>query len=206
EDAHVPTAVSGGLSFISISAGQAHVCALTSAGQAYCWGSGASGVLGNGDFKNQSAPVAVSGGLTFSTVAAGSASTCGLTTAGAAHCWGSPSQGALGIGPVNPGNHPLPTPVAGQFTFRSLAIGFFAACGVLATPASGTSATLCWGANTEGLQLGNGSTDDALTPTPVAGTTAFDAVQLADELAPYQHGCGLDSSGVVSCWGWNSQS
>jgi len=96
--------------------------------------------------------------------------------------------------------------VSGGYTFRSLAIGFFAACGVLATPASGTSATLCWGANTEGLQLGNGSTDDALTPTPVAGTTAFDAVQLADELAPYQHGCGLDSSGVVSCWGWNSQS
>jgi len=48
-----PTAVSGGLSFASISAATQHVCGLTTGGIAYCWGLGSEGQLGDGSKGDQ---------------------------------------------------------------------------------------------------------------------------------------------------------
>lgn len=42
-----PVAVSGGLAFARLSAGNSHVCGVTVAGAAYCWGSNLYGALGN---------------------------------------------------------------------------------------------------------------------------------------------------------------
>lgn len=42
-----PVVVSGGLSFARLSAGNSHVCGITFAGAAYCWGSNLYGALGN---------------------------------------------------------------------------------------------------------------------------------------------------------------
>ncbi|MFD1734489.1 hypothetical protein ACFSC4_29245 [Deinococcus malanensis] len=44
---HRPSGVNA---FTSVSTHQGHTCALTDAGTAYCWGSGASGQLGTGQF------------------------------------------------------------------------------------------------------------------------------------------------------------
>jgi len=55
----------------------------------------------------------------------------------------------------------------------------------------------CWGSNTYG-QLGNGSTDDALTPTFVTGLSDVTAID-ADELTT----CALVRSGKILCWGSN---
>lgn len=46
-----PVAVSGGLKFASVSAGRFHTCGVTISGAGYCWGSGNSGRLGNGNEK-----------------------------------------------------------------------------------------------------------------------------------------------------------
>ena len=54
-----PVAVSGGLTFDSVNAGNGHTCGVTTAGVAYCWGAGLSGRLGDGLEKNQTTPVAV---------------------------------------------------------------------------------------------------------------------------------------------------
>ena len=59
-----PFAVTGGLSFASISAHTQHTCGLSTDGVAYCWGSGTMGQLGNGEKGTQiyaTQPVMVAG-------------------------------------------------------------------------------------------------------------------------------------------------
>lgn len=54
-----PAPVIGGLKFRSISAGFAHVCAVTLDGHPYCWGQARSGQLGTGDLSDSPRPVRV---------------------------------------------------------------------------------------------------------------------------------------------------
>jgi alpha-tubulin suppressor-like RCC1 family protein len=53
----------------------------------------------------------------------------------------------------------------------------------------------CWGSNSSG-ELGDGTVEDRLTPTPVVGLT--DAVSIAAE---QHHTCALRRSGELVCWG-----
>jgi hypothetical protein len=72
-----------------------HTCALVNGG-AWCWGSNASGQLGDASTTDRWSPVAVQGlGSGVQAITAGSAHSCALTSAGA-KCWGSNSSGELG--------------------------------------------------------------------------------------------------------------
>ena len=51
-----PTPVSGGLTFASLEAGDEHTCGVTGAGDAYCWGAGTFGRLGDGGFVAKNTP------------------------------------------------------------------------------------------------------------------------------------------------------
>jgi alpha-tubulin suppressor-like RCC1 family protein len=51
--------VSGGITFVSLSAGGAHTCGVTPDGAIYCWGANASGQLGDGTQADRGGPVRV---------------------------------------------------------------------------------------------------------------------------------------------------
>lgn len=175
-----PVAVTGGLTFASVSTGPGHTCGLTTAGAAYCWGYNYFGELGNGSATNSTTPVAVAGGLTFASVSADALpSGCGVTTAGEVYCWGASRSRT-------------PVALAGGITFASLSAGANHSCGV-----TSAGVAYCWGFNDSG-QLGNGSTTNSETPVVVAGGLRFATVS-----AGGSHTCGVTSAGPAYCWGSN---
>jgi alpha-tubulin suppressor-like RCC1 family protein len=157
----VPVPVFGGLTFSAISAGGTHVCGVTTTGQAYCWGIGANGRLGNGSNANRLVPTEVSGGLLFTSITVGRGGhTCAIAVDSRAYCWGEGTNGRLGDGTTI--DRPAPTLVSGDLLFASLSAGERHTCGVTTD-----DALYCWGDGFFGA-LGNGSTLTRLTPTPVA--------------------------------------
>src|SRR5439155_1217374 len=64
-------------------------------------------------------------------------------------------------------------------------------------------AAYCWGYNANG-QLGDGTTTNQLTPTPVTGGQTFASVNAAGVPNSNQsYTCGVTSSGAAYCWGYN---
>ena len=108
----VPTAVAGGFTFRTISAGGQHSCGITTDSLAYCWGANTSGQLGDSSQIDRPTPVLVHGGLRFTELHAGAAFTCGLTDGLVLYCWGDGTQGQLGRSFLSSSS--VPVKVAGQ--------------------------------------------------------------------------------------------
>ena len=156
----VPVAVSGGLTFQSVSLGRFYSCGVTTAGKrAYCWGFNGDGELGDGTNTDSNVPVVVLGGLTFQSVSAGSEHSCGVTTAGAAYCWGLNGTGQLGDGTNAISN--VPVAVLGGLTFQLVSAGVAHSCGVTTD-----GPAYCWGWNGNGT-LGDGTNTDSNVPVGV---------------------------------------
>jgi alpha-tubulin suppressor-like RCC1 family protein len=153
----IPTQVSTGLHFTSISAGGFHTCAIAVGGAAFCWGDNMSGELGQGTVGGRSSvPVAVVVGQTFTRISAGYLHTCGLTTGGVVFCWGENGDLQLGRGPQTGSSFADGTPAAvggGELpagvTFAAVSAGLNHTCGV-----GSDGAAYCWGSNVFGA-LGN---------------------------------------------------
>jgi alpha-tubulin suppressor-like RCC1 family protein len=94
DDPPGPHAVEGDLEFVQIDAGLLRTCGLTPGGEAWCWGRGDEGQLGDGTGVDSSLPVRVDGPF-FEHISAGSYHTCGLS-AGRAYCWGWGKYGQTG--------------------------------------------------------------------------------------------------------------
>ena len=151
----------------AVSTGEAHTCALTTAGGLKCWGRNANGQLGDGTTADSAAPVDVVG-LESGVVAVTGAGlhTCALTTEGGVQCWGFNFFGQVD-GTALPGTDRL-TPV----DVLSLSSGVVAvsAGGYHTCALTDTGAATCWGGDDYG-QSGD-SDGDGCTDFAEHGTTA----------------------------------
>jgi alpha-tubulin suppressor-like RCC1 family protein/tRNA A-37 threonylcarbamoyl transferase component Bud32 len=159
----LPVPVSGGLSFVSIAAGNAHACGVTKQGDAYCWGKNGSGQLGDGTTSDRSTPVRVKASTRFASITTGGVHTCAVSPEADAYCWGKNSYGQLGDGGTT--DHPLPTRVAGAHAFATLRAFGSHTCG-----SAVTGEAFCWGYNLEG-QLGDGSRTHRTRPVYIEPPT-----------------------------------
>ena len=185
------TATTGGESGsgITISGSGDHTC-IAFEGQAWCWGAGTDGQIGDGANADRLAPVQVPNLTSVTMVSSGHLHTCAIAS-GEAWCWGAGSSGQLGQGVQD--SSAVPVPVAlpdGEVTSISAGLAF--TCAVVSSKA------YCWGTNGTG-QLGTG-----------AGTTTFavpqvvsmfpSGVQMVD--AGNDHACAI-VDGAAYCWGHN---
>ncbi|HYW13995.1 MAG TPA: hypothetical protein VE871_18670 [Longimicrobium sp.] len=186
-----------GVTFDRITAGGAHTCALTSAGQAYCWGHNADGRLGDSTTVLPLMPVAVLplGGIAFTQVDAGNAHTCGLNGSGQAYCWGQNTSGQVGDSTINNYRISPTATLQGSLAFTSISAGFSHTCAL-----DGAGQAYCWGYDGDGA-LGNGSTFGGRIPQVVQQPSGVTFVAVSSN---YSHSCGLTSGGQAYCWGENA--
>jgi alpha-tubulin suppressor-like RCC1 family protein len=94
---YVAQTVGGGMQLHGVSTGSMHACALNPSGQAYCWGAGLYGQLGNNQSVNfVSSPVAVTDGRSYRAIAAGRNHTCAIGADNHIYCWGQNNYRQLG--------------------------------------------------------------------------------------------------------------
>jgi len=218
--ASLPTPVSWPVSdaVAQINVGWAMACARIDSGDTWCWGRNAEGGVGTPSTLDRcgfdfcaKTPANISTAHTFSDVDAGILGACALDAAGAAYCWGARGFGSVGDGAANrftpcfiAGSRRSscaaePMPVAGGFTFKSIAMGSQYVCGIRTD-----GPTMCWGANDGGM-LGLGSLDpfNVYEPTLVTGGLSFTSLAAVDGGSLMAHVCALDVAGAAYCWGYN---
>ena len=150
----------------SISVGLDHVCALSTADKAVCWGRGRYGKLGIGSadglglIETLRTPREIKGNIPFTLIATGVFQTCGIATDGKAYCWGRNGSGQLGDGTTTMRVEPVA--VSGNLNFKDIAIGSDHACGI-----SSNDEVYCWGDGNAG-KLGTRSSDNKLIPTKIS--------------------------------------
>ena len=196
----VPTPVAGlGADIVSISAGNQHTCALTSAGKVLCWGRNHYGEIGDGTTELRSVPTPVTG-LALDTegtarivaISCGWAHTCVQTSAHVVQCWGHNFYGQLGDGSTE--NRAEPTLVRGlDSDVVALSSGAQYAC-VLTSE----GAMLCWGRNQYGKSADT-TTDTRLVPTVVRGFKSG----VTTISARGNYACAVTASQTATCWGPN---
>lgn len=189
-----PTLISIPGTINQISAGHSHSCALTSAGDIWCWGNNSHSQLGNPTkipkagvpaslFSRDPVIVVPSGqvdaGEKFKYVSAGSLHTCAITTKDDIFCWGARKDGALGIPMAN-----------GNITNPNTRINVVENGEVVKFKSVSAGGTIY---NFER------DLNDSLLPE---GKVVDDADQSI--AARNQHTCAISMQGKIYCWGQNN--
>jgi alpha-tubulin suppressor-like RCC1 family protein len=168
-----------------------YACALSEAGNVYCWGKNFRGQLGNGTYTDSATPVAVSDVSNAIQLDVGMYGACALIAGGTVKCWGSNQYGGLGTGGGASVNGKAVT-VAGVSGATDISVGEATICAI--TNPGG--AIKCWGYGSDG-ELGipapPSSTPEIQTPIASGATD----LGLGDF-----HVCAVVNGGM-KCWGNN---
>jgi len=215
-DSSLPVPAFGIQNAVSVAAGNSFTCAVLVDATLRCWGDNTQNQLGDGGVETgTSAPKQVPGLVNILAVTTGANHACALSAFGTVLCWGANGKGQLGNNTITPAK--FPTTVEGITDAVSLSAGAYFTC---ATEGNGDAS--CWGANDSG-ELSAIDSLDHLTPTHVGrfvlcgllcpGGRAFfpigPVVEITTGTSPslptQEHACALFASGVIDCWGDNSQ-
>ncbi|HRI64102.1 MAG TPA: EGF domain-containing protein [Polyangium sp.] len=178
--------------YLAVSAGTYHACAVRSDKTLWCWGLNTSGQAGTGTGDAIFLRPAQAGGASdWKAVSSGAASTCALSELGRISCFGTNSSGQLGDGSTT--TRTTPTPIAGDMSdWTSISAGSTHVCALRAD-----GSLYCWGSNTRG-QIGDGTTNNAILPTLVSAGP-WVAVSAGTDFT-----CGLRMDHTLWCWGLNT--
>ena len=198
-----------------------HACLIASDNNAYCWGRGNNGQLGNGVSTStyiSDSPVRVKIGVGDSEIPSGGIikkitalyeSNCAIASNDLAYCWGSNTNGQLGIGSsinqdvpkqvkIGTGGSEIP---AGS-RIDQIAGGEKFACAI-----ASNNLAYCWGSNAYG-QLGIGSTADQNVPKQVKIGTSGSEIPSGTKITKISvgtsHVCVTASDNNAYCWGSNT--
>ncbi len=225
--------VAGVSNVASISAGDAHVCALITGGTVTCWGSNVSGELG---VSSGSGPATVTGLTDATAVTAGKNFSCAISTSQGVVCWGKNSGGQLGRGSLTPTSDSTPATVTGLTAgvASQVAAGLSHACAVIESGGG----VKCWGtaeSDTPGTALADRSPEDIRygglgAGTPLSGlgdgltrpllsdpvvqfstspvTVKTNSTTALESVVAISVGvgsaCGIATGGTAYCWGNNN--
>ena len=179
------------VAWTKLSLGQGHACGLDAAGAAWCVGSAAFGLLGDGAGVASATPVPVAGGHLFRDIAASIQHTCALAQDGQAWCWGLGS--GVGNGAATTAIQGTPVAVSTDQRFASIAVGPNRSCALTAD-----GHAWCWGDSFAGT-LGDGADQSRTTPVAVAGNHRFVSLAMSAVAT-----CAVDTAGAAWCWGSNA--
>jgi alpha-tubulin suppressor-like RCC1 family protein len=163
-----PEAVSGLSSGVAqISAGAQHTCAVTTGGEALCWGYNYRGQLGDGSNVDRHAPVTVYGlSSGVAQISAGDWHSCALTTGGGVQCWGiGPHFSVIGNDMILYSRTAVEVSGLGSGIVQ-VSAGVAHTCAL--TNAGGVK---CWGGGRNG-ELGNGAFANSVTAVDVSGLSS----------------------------------
>lgn len=192
-----PVEVAGLSDAVQIAAGAVHTCATSAGGAVRCWGSNASGQLGDGSTTRRLGPVDVFGlGSGMRSVSAGESHSCAIALNGELRCWGNNRSFQLATG-SSAQFETRPVSLSGLFASGGATAGFTAPLLSLSAGNRHSCALTsqgrvgCWGA----VPLGR-------SDRPVF------LVELLSNIAAVgagnDHNCALTTAGVVRCWGDDS--
>ena len=182
----MPVKVEGISAITQISSGLNHTCALTETQFVYCWGDNKFGQLGIGTpLILKEKPSIVLGLAKVVFLQLGYNSSCASIESVGFSCWGWGIDGELAQ--ADKFNRSLPEKISlaslvdSSTALVAISIGKYKACGLLNSAKK--NALLCWGTT--------------VTTDPVSGSAGL-SVSLGSD-----HGCVVQTTGTVACWGWN---
>ncbi|MBI3071699.1 MAG: hypothetical protein HYY84_06170 [Deltaproteobacteria bacterium] len=192
----------GASAVVKVAASQQHSCALLADGTIRCVGFGMSGQLGNGSTLTFYDGVAVSGISTAVDIAVGSDHSCAVLSDGRAACWGKNGRGQVGDDSFEDRKTPSfvkDKPMGATLSTVATDIVAITASWNFTCALRVSGDVTCWGSNDSG-ELGTWGSEDMKTPQRI--TNQY--LPMVAVSAGGAHACGVQSNGIVKCWGSNS--
>jgi alpha-tubulin suppressor-like RCC1 family protein len=184
--------VSGGNNWKQVAGGYFSSYGIKTDGTLWCWGSNASGRLGDNTITSRSSPVqTVMGGTNWVQVASGGLFAAAIRSDGTLWLWGYNSRGQLGDNTVVDKSSPIQT-ITYSADWKQVA------CGYSHTAAIKTDGSLwCWGYNSYGQLGDNSNVISRSSPVQtVAGGSNWNSIA-----SSFYNNFAIKTDGTLWCWG-----